>query len=68
MDGTDRYPVARRVAAGGVILAGLAMLVLPGPGVVTLLGGFAMLERDLPAVRRGMSWVRKTWARLSPTG
>lgn len=64
----DSNPWLRRASATGLIVAGTAMLVLPGPGVVTILVGLSMLERDLPVVRRGMGWVRETWARWSPTG
>ena len=28
------------------------MLVLPGPGVLTILGGLALLEKDLPWAKR----------------
>jgi hypothetical protein len=28
------------------------MLVLPGPGIVTILGGLALLEKDLPWAKR----------------
>ena len=36
--------------AGGVllVLAGLAMLVLPGPGLVVLAGGLALLATEIP--------------------
>jgi len=46
----------RRVArlAGGFTLlgAGTAMLVLPGPGILAILGGLALLEKDLPWAKR----------------
>ena len=42
-----------RLTAGvGLIVAGIAMLVLPGPGLVAIAGGVAMLERDLPWLQR----------------
>jgi hypothetical protein len=28
------------------------MLVLPGPGILTIIGGLAILERDLPWAKR----------------
>jgi hypothetical protein len=68
METVERYAWIRRSSAGGLILAGLAMLVLPGPGLVSIVAGLSMLERDLPVVRRGMGWARRTWARFSPTG
>lgn len=68
MQALDRNPWLRRASATGLIVVGIAMCVLPGPGVVTILLGLSMLERDLPVVRRGMRWLRRTWARWSPTG
>lgn len=60
----------RNVLGIGFILAGLAMLVLPGQGVLTLLIGVAMtdfpgkrrLERRLVAqkhVRKSLQWLRE---------
>ena len=37
-----------RIAAGILaIIAGIFMLVLPGPGILTILGGLALLSRDV---------------------
>lgn len=42
-----------RIAGGFTLLgAGTAMLVLPGPGVLAILGGLALLERDIPWAKR----------------
>ena len=42
-----------RIAGGFTLLgAGTAMLVLPGPGILTILGGLALLEKDLPWAKR----------------
>ena len=42
-----------RIGAGfGLIIAGIFMLVLPGPGIVTIVGGLALLSRDLPWAQR----------------
>lgn len=42
-----------RLAGGFTLLgAGTAMLVLPGPGVLAILGGLTLLERDLPWAKR----------------
>jgi drug/metabolite transporter (DMT)-like permease len=44
---------ALRIAAGtGLALAGVAMLVLPGPGLLTLLAAAKLLADDVPAARR----------------
>jgi hypothetical protein len=49
-----------RIAGGFALLgAGTAMLVLPGPGVLAILGGLALLERDMP-------WARRVTDRLKP--
>jgi hypothetical protein len=48
-----------RVAAGTLVcLAGLAMLVLPGPGLVVLAVGLAILAQDVPFARRLLDAVR----------
>jgi len=45
-------PRALRLAAGaGLTVAGLAMLVLPGPGLLTLLGAAHLLADDIPGLR-----------------
>jgi hypothetical protein len=42
-----------RLAGGFTLLgAGTAMLVLPGPGVLAILGGLALLEKDMPWAKR----------------
>ena len=55
------------VTLGGplVILAGIAMLVLPGPGLVAIVLGFTLLALEYPwaqhvlaRLMRGASWVR----------
>ncbi|HEY7470171.1 MAG TPA: PGPGW domain-containing protein [Acidimicrobiia bacterium] len=44
-----------RLAGGFTLLgAGAAMLVLPGPGVLAILGGLTLLERDLPWAKRAV--------------
>ena len=46
--------------AGGFALlgAGTAMLVLPGPGVLAILGGLALLEKDVPWAKRMTDRIR----------
>ncbi|MEE4544720.1 PGPGW domain-containing protein [Streptomyces sp. V4-01] len=47
-------------AAGGVVvLVGLALLVLPGPGLLLVLAGLILLGRAVPAVARFEEPVRK---------
>ncbi|HEY6533803.1 MAG TPA: PGPGW domain-containing protein [Acidimicrobiales bacterium] len=48
-----------RVAAGCLVtIAGLAMLVLPGPGLVVIALGLALLAQDVPFARRLLDKVR----------
>lgn len=59
----------KNLMGGLLVLAGLAMLVLPGQGVVTILSGLLLLdfpgkfrlERSLvrqPAVMKALNWIR----------
>jgi len=51
---------ATRIAGGFALLgAGTAMLVLPGPGVLAILGGLTLLEKDMP-------WARRVTDRIRP--
>ena len=50
---TSRLPRWLRVAVGVlVVLAGIAMLVLPGPGLVAILVGLKILAHDIPVAAR----------------
>ena len=42
-----------------VLLGGLAMMVLPGPGVVGILAGLGILSRELPWAERMIEYVKK---------
>ncbi|MEJ5254880.1 MAG: PGPGW domain-containing protein [Acidimicrobiales bacterium] len=50
--------VARIVAGTVVLLVGLAMLALPGPGLITVAAGLALLAQDVPFARRLLQSVR----------
>ena len=59
-----RHPLLRlllrglkNVAGGGLVLLGLAMLVLPGQGILTILIGLTFL--DFPGKRRLEIWIVK---------
>lgn len=47
------------VAGFVVLLGGVAMIVLPGPGVVGILAGLGILSRELPWAERMMEYVKK---------
>ena len=50
------------LVGGGVVLAGIAMLVLPGPGILAIAAGLALLAVEFEAARdlrdRFAGWVR----------
>lgn len=49
---------ALMVVGGVVLLAGLALLVLPGPGMLLVLSGLLILSRAIPSVERFVEPVR----------
>jgi uncharacterized protein (TIGR02611 family) len=58
----DQVRRAARIVAGFfLLLAGVAMLALPGPGWVTIAVGLALLSRDFP-------WAEKSLCRLKAVG
>ena len=57
---------ALMVVGGVVLLAGLALLVLPGPGMLLVLSGLLILSRAIPSVERFVEPVRLR-AVLEPT-
>jgi len=49
-----------RITAGFIaIIAGVAMMVLPGPGIVTIAGGLALLSRDFVWAEKTLRYVRR---------
>lgn len=42
-----------------VLIAGLAMLVLPGQGIITVIAGLAILSRELPWAERMLEYAKK---------
>ena len=57
------YRAARRVVIAivgtVVVLAGVAMLVLPGPGLLTIIGGLAILALEFPFARRWLERIKE---------
>jgi uncharacterized protein (TIGR02611 family) len=50
---------AVRIAAGSIVcLVGLSLIPLPGPGMIVLAAGLAILSRDVPFARRLLVNVR----------
>jgi uncharacterized protein (TIGR02611 family) len=63
--------LARFARRGGVfivgvalLVAGAAMLVLPGPGIAVILLGLVVLAREFSWARRVLDWVRQRAVRL----
>lgn len=52
--------IARIVAGFALLLAGAAMLVLPGPGWVTIALGLALLAKDFKWARRALDQIKDT--------
>jgi uncharacterized protein (TIGR02611 family) len=65
---TLAYKVVRRIAVavigGTIVLLGVAMLVLPGPGLLTIVGGLAVLGVEFAFARRWLNRAREStrWA------
>ena len=55
--------IARVTGGLSLLVAGIVLLVLPGPGIPLLLAGLALLARDLPWAGRLRQWLL---ARLEP--
>lgn len=56
-----------RIGLGfGLIAAGLVMLVVPGPGIVTIASGLAVLARDFKWARSTLDWVKDRFKRFLP--
>jgi len=48
----------------GLLIAGAAMMVLPGPGTLLLLAGLSVLSRHFPWAQRTISLIRQAWTAL----
>lgn len=52
------YKITIAFIGGVVILAGIAMLVLPGPGWLTIFLGLAIMGTEFHWARRILTWLR----------
>ena len=54
MTSTGQSNPAKRVgvlvAGGALVVLGIVLIVLPGPGLLLVLGGLVLLSREFPAV------------------
>ena len=73
------HHVLRGFAGGALIIVGIALLFLPGPGILGIIFGFALLagmsrkiagvmDRIEPRVRSGLRRARAWWKHLSTPG
>ena len=53
------------LAGGSLLVAGLAMLVLPGPAFVVIPAALAILAVEFLWARRWLAWLRERYKRLS---
>ena len=58
--------IARITGGFTLIVAGGAMLVLPGPGIVTIVAGLALLARDLPWAERLSARMKERFSSYFP--
>ena len=50
---------------GALLIAGVAMLVLPGPAVVVIPAALAILAVEFLWARRWLAWLRERYRKLS---
>ena len=53
------------VLGGALLIAGVAMLVLPGPAVVVLPAALAILAVEFLWARRWLAWLRERYKTIS---
>ncbi len=58
--------IARITGGFTLLVAGTAMLVLPGPGIVTIIAGLALLARDLPWAERLNTRMKERFSEYLP--
>ena len=60
--------IARIVGGFTLIIAGIFMLVLPGPGILSILGGLALLSRDMVWAGRLADWAKQKFGKDAADG
>lgn len=53
------------VAGYLIVIVGVALLILPGPGVLTIAAGVGLLSTEFECARRCVHRCRERWPRLS---
>lgn len=57
--------VARIALGFALIIGGLFMLVLPGPGIITIIAGLAILSKDMAWAGRLADWAKTRFGRFA---
>jgi drug/metabolite transporter (DMT)-like permease len=57
--------LARIITGFALIIAGLFMIVLPGPGILTILGGLTLIAQEYVWARRLSDWVKARFGRYA---
>ena len=56
-----------RIACGySLIGAGAVMIFIPGPGLITIVGGLALLQDDVEWAGRATGWLKQKTGRSGP--
>lgn len=64
MDKTPLKRATRIAAGGGLVLIGIPMLVLPGPGLLTIFAGLTVVSSEFEWAERVVGRVKEKTARL----
>ena len=66
-----RRTIVRKATVGALgtatVATGVALLVLPGPGLMVIAGGLAILGKEFPAARRALDRGRNAARRFTST-
>ncbi len=57
--------LARKGAGYALVTAGTVMIFTPGPGLLTLVGGLALLSEDVEWAGKAADWLRQRAGRLT---
>ena len=63
--GRNSKRIAVTVVGATVVVAGLAMLVLPGPGMLVVALGFAILGREYAWAASAFEWIKRAATRAA---
>lgn len=50
-----------------MVTVGVVLLVLPGPGLLTIAGGLAVLAPEFDWARKSLDWMKKTGRKPPPS-